>query len=411
MNVKPIVTSIAASGLLAALAIAQPPRYSVRDLGPVGNTPGQPYFITNNGLISGAAAASNGAMHAVLWYKGWIGDFGAPGLGGPNSAAFGINEKGQAVGQAETSVPNGEDFCGFNALGFPPSGASCVPFLWQDGVMTELPTLGGDNGVAISINNQGEVAGFAQNNTRDAGCPVAQFKPVIWVDGKVQQLPIPNGDPDGAAWAINDNGQAVGVSGPCAPFDPIAQVYFVFAHALLWQNGVATDLGTLGGAPGFGGNHACAINNQGQAIGHADYNGTTHGFLWQNGVMADLGTLSGDSASLALGINDGGEIVGISLDADFNSRAFLWQNGAMTDLNTLVGANPARLYLQQAESINARGEITGFAQTSAGETHAFIATPSNGAGESFSEASEAVARPVLSENARELLLRRLRVRP
>src|ERR1700678_4234704 len=48
---------------------AAPDRYTVIDLGLVGNTPGQPYFIRNNGLVSGAAATSGGNMHAVLWYR------------------------------------------------------------------------------------------------------------------------------------------------------------------------------------------------------------------------------------------------------------------------------------------------------------------------------------------------------
>src|ERR1700730_11840976 len=162
---KSILTSIAASSLLAALAIAEPTRsrYDVIALGPVGGPPGQPYVITNNGLVGGSTM-SNGRMHAVLWYKGRKMDIGTHGLGGPNSAAFGVNERGQAVGQAQTSVPNSEDFCGFNAYGLSPSATACLPFLWQYGVMTKLPTLGGANGAAIMINNRGEVVGYAENN-------------------------------------------------------------------------------------------------------------------------------------------------------------------------------------------------------------------------------------------------------
>ena len=86
-------------------------RYNIFDLGVVGNPPAGPYIIRNNGLISGAAATLDGSsMHAVLWYKGWKFDIGTHGLGGPNSAAFGVNEFGQAVGQAETSRSNAEDF-------------------------------------------------------------------------------------------------------------------------------------------------------------------------------------------------------------------------------------------------------------------------------------------------------------
>src|SRR5229473_8370729 len=310
---KPILTSIAASSLLAALAIAQPPRYTITDLGSVGGSPGQPYVITNNGLIGGAAAIPDGRMHAILWYKGLkLMDIGTPGLGGPNSAAFGVNEFGQTVGQAETSVPNGgEDFCGFKALGFP-SGTTCLPFLWQNGVMTKLPTLGGANGYANMINNRGEVAGLAENNTKDPGCPVSQFEPVIWENGAIRKLPTPSGAPYGVAAWINDNGQAVGAAGACAAFNPNTGLYLVENYALLWEkDGSVHDLGNLGGTGANAGNHACALNNQGQVVGHSELpNDTTfHGFLWTKETgMRDLGTLPGDFASLALGINDGGDV-------------------------------------------------------------------------------------------------------
>ena len=90
------------------------------------------YFITDDGLISGTEAAPSGAVHANLWYKELTGYIGA--LGGPNSVAFGVNGTGQAVGLAQTSTadPNGEDFCGFKALGLPSKGTTCLPFLWQN---------------------------------------------------------------------------------------------------------------------------------------------------------------------------------------------------------------------------------------------------------------------------------------
>jgi probable HAF family extracellular repeat protein len=374
---KTILISIAAGSLLAALAVAQQPRYTITDLGAVGGPPGQPYFITNNGLVSGAAAIPGGRMHAVLWYKGQKVDIGTLGLGGPNSAAFAVNERGQAVGEAQTSVPNGEDFCGFNAHGLPSSSTACLPFLWQNGLMTKLPTLGGANGVANMVNNRGQVAGYAENKTQDQGCPVLQFKPVIWENGGIHELPTYPGDPDGAALGINDNGQVVGVSGPCAAFNPNLGLYLLDSHALLWQDGKVTDLGNLGGDGRFGGNHACAINNQGHVVGHSDLTGDTtfHAYLWTRETgMRDLGTLPGDFASLAIGISDRGEVVGGSLDVNFNIRASLWQNGAMTDLNTLIPANSG-LYLLLAESINSSGEIVGFGVTNTGEVHGFLATP------------------------------------
>jgi probable HAF family extracellular repeat protein len=357
---------------------AAPSHYSVIDLGVVGNPPGTPYLLKNNGLVSGAAATASGKMHAVLWYQGLKFDIGTPGLGGPNNAAFGVNDFGQTVGQAETSVANGEDFCGFNAYGFP-SSTACVPFLWQ-GVMIKLPTLGGENGFANQINDRGEIVGIAESSATDPtpGCPVHQFAPVIWANGAIHKLPLAPGDSDGVAAAINEKGDVAGASGICTPFNPNSGLYLEENHAMVWEDGKAIDLGNLGpnGLPGAG-NHACAINNKGQAAGHTTSNANTVAFLWSKEKgMQGLGTLAGDLASFAIGMNDNAAVVGQSVNADFSKlRAFLWENGAMTDLNTLVTVNPGKLYLLLGESINSSGEITGLAVDGAGKFHGFLAIP------------------------------------
>jgi probable HAF family extracellular repeat protein len=81
-------------------------------------------------------------------------------------------------------------------------------------------------------------------------------------------------------------------------------------------------------------------------------------FLWQNGVITNLGVFPGDVHSLALGINDKGQIVGDSCDASFSCRAIVWQNGTIADLNGLVHDTNAP-YLENANSINSRGQIAG----------------------------------------------------
>jgi probable HAF family extracellular repeat protein len=227
-------------------------RYTVTDLGtlPDGSF-SQATGVSPHGLANGAAALPDGTQHAVLWYKKSIADIATPGLGGPNSGAFGANEDGQVVGLAETSIsdPNGEDFCGYG------THLICLPFLWHEGVMAPLPTLGGNNGEAGEINERGEVAGNAENSTRDSTCPagvpqVLQEKPVVWKNGHVKQLDTVRGDPDGWAFGINDNGQAVGASGICSPINPDTGVYILSRHALLWEKGGMTDLGNLGGTGG-----------------------------------------------------------------------------------------------------------------------------------------------------------------
>ena len=409
---KTILASVAAGSLLATLASGQTVRYRVTDLGPVGPPPGQPYYLANTGLTAGTAQAPGGAMHAVLWYKGLKADIGANRLGGPNSQAFGVNDKGQIVGEAQTFFPNREDFCGFSFLGLPHSDTACRPFIWQNGMIAELPnTLGGANAVANVINNRGEVAGFAETNQHEAGCPVNRFVPVVWRNGIIHELPRIAGDPDGGAFGINDNGQAVGVSGSCAPFDPIAQLYLFESHAVLWdRDGSVHAIPGLGGTGRFAGNHACAINNRGQVVGHSDVAGdtTTYGFLWtkENGTQP-LPPLSGDFASVALSINERGEIVGSSFNTEFAFRAFVWRNGVMADLNALIPAN-SPLHLQLAASINDSGEIVGVGQTLDGEVHGFLATPTGGA--EAAEAPRASRPPAASGSARKLLVRRLGIR-
>jgi len=428
MKCKPL-NSIWTVSLLAALAIpvqlsAQeqptshiPDRYTLTDIGPVGPVLGQAYFITNNDLISGAAAAPDGSMHATLWKKGVEIDMTkGGGFGGPNSLSFGGNRKGQSVGGAETSNsdPDGEDFCGFAAMGIPSSG-TCLPFVWQHGAMAPLPTLGGNNGIANQINSRGVVAGQAETVIRDKDCPGPQlfhFKPVVWEQGQIRRLRTVGGDPDGVALAINEAGDVAGASGTCSTFSPTLLISLLPHHALLWENRKPTDLGTLGGQ--FG-NVALNLNNKGQVVGASDLSGdaTSHAFLWTRETgMQDLGTLPGDVISAAIGINDRGEIVGVSLDQYFNLHAYILRHGQMTDLNDLITGDSPLLLLLPC-SINARGEITGLAvDTRTGEPHGFLATPVQSAGGS-AKAAPAVQRSgdgiraALSGNVRQLLQQRL----
>lgn len=280
--------------------------------------------------------------------------------------------------------------------------------------MIQLPTLGGNNGVAMAISNRGEVAGFAENSIPDTGCPTPQvlhFKPVVWEKGAIHKLPTFGGDPDGVAQQINDNGKVVGGSGTCATFNTNFLYNLVPVHALLWEKGKATDLGNLGGKTGqAGGNIAYDINNQGQVVGNSDLPGDTtfHAFLWTRKIgMQDLGTLSGDVDSVSISINDAGSVVGASIDAKFNPRAFLWEKGVMTDLNTLI-AGDSPLYLLTGCSINSRGEITGLGLTSSGEIHTYLATPTQSVATNESNSQGVTSRRILSDDARKVLRQQLR---
>ena len=428
-----LLLTVSLLGLLALLAMpvglaAQAPtlvRYTVTDLGTLPEGPfSLAISVSDHDLVVGASGLADGTQHAVVWDRGSIMDIGSPGLGGPNSEAYGVNERGQAAGGAETSTkdPNGEDFCGYGTY------LICLPFVWQNGVMTPLPTLGGNNGEAGLVNNRGEIGGNAENATPDSTCPpggpqVLQEKPVVWKNGEVKELPTVHGDPDGWAFGINDNGQVVGATGICSPLNQDTFVYILSRHPVLWDEGRAIDLGGLGGTGTFGpGNIAGEVNNQGQVVGTSDLKGDQryHAYVWNRGTgIQDLGTLPGDVNSAGLGTNDGGDVVGVSFDASGNSRAFLWHNGRMIDLNTLTPSN-SPLYLLFAHGINSRGEIVGFGVDSAGDVHAFLAVPtacSRAEAEPFlDDGADAAAlvrdtnkrpRVFLTENARQLLQRQL----
>lgn len=365
--------------------------YHITDLGTLGGTYSSAFSVSDSGFVSGGATLSNGTEHAILWYRGKKLDIGAPGLGkgsatALDSIAYTVNGLAQAVGSAEPSVQekDSENFCSFG------SGLRCLPFLWQGGVMTALPTLGGNNGAAVSINDLGQVVGVAEEDTTDARCVAPQahdFEAVLWGPGKgeMQKLrPFP-GDSVGVGLWINDKGQVIGQSGSCG--DTTLPPLVNGPRAVLWENGSVIDLGNLGGAClngcksaalGFFGNTALYISNRGLVVGLSALEGeqTFHAFSWtkETGKMQDLGTLPGDYASVGIGANDRGEVVGASFDKSGSPRAFLRRNGMMIDLNTLLPAN-APIYALVAQLINSSGEIAGFGVNGSGQTHAFLATP------------------------------------
>jgi probable HAF family extracellular repeat protein len=245
--------------------------------------------------------------------------------------------------------------------------------------MRALPTLGGSNGVAAGDNRLGQIAGWAETPTHDPTCispQVLRFEAVVYgpKQNQIQELPPFPGDPDSAATAINDLGQVVGISGICANAVGGASA----AHAVLWENGTPSDIGSLGGVAW---NTPTAINNHGVIVGFSDLPGDSaaspnyHAFIWtRNTGITDMGTLPGDAFSIAWGINEQGQVVGQSIAASGSSRAFLWQNGVMTDLNTLVAQGP--LSLVYANDINDAGEIVGGAYNSTtGDSPAFLAVP------------------------------------
>jgi probable HAF family extracellular repeat protein len=233
------------------------------------------------------------------------------------------------------------------------------------------------------------------------GPQILYFEPVIWGPtlGQIRKLLPLKGDSVGVAFSVNDQQQAVGMTGTCA--DTVLPGPSAAPHAVLWEkDGTVRDLGNLGGTVNprvlAVGNAAFVINNHGQVAGVSalpEIETTAclgeptnpncfpfHPFLWTRETgMQDLGVLPGDFVGAGLGPNNKGEVVGPSFPAPgptgASPRAFLWANSNMHDLNALVPPH-SPLYLLLDNAINDFGEIVGFGvETSSGEVHAFLATP------------------------------------
>lgn len=363
------------SSAVRSLQPSNAPQYTIIVLPDLGGNVDSANGVNDRGDAAGYAALPGfpgSTAHAVLWRKGVLTDLRT--LGGsitfwPESHQ--INNNDLVVGTSETTVPdpNGESQCGNTAH-------ECRVFLWQRGTIAALPTLGGNNAYDAGINNIGQVSGTSETSVL-LPCPsfifLYVFKAFVWEKGHIAALPLFPGDNVATAGGMNDHGQVVGTSGEV--FGTANSCSTIARHAVLWQDGRVTDLGTLGGTDG---NLPSYINNRGEIVGESDIAGDIHhhAFLWRRGTILNLGTLPGDVDSSASRINDNGLIAGFSFDVNGNARAVLWSHGVIYDLNTLVPSN-AGIFLQEALDINNRGQISGFGcrKCDGSDALPFLATP------------------------------------
>lgn len=231
--------------------------------------------------------------------------------------------------------------------------------------MQDLGTLGGTDSAAFSINERGQIAGMSFTDTTvNPATGVPTLDPFLWENGNMLDLGTLGGT-IGVAFALNNRGQVVGASDLAGDNG---------GHAFLWdRKGGMQDLGTLGGATGG----ALSINDAGDIVGGDSLaDGSGRSFLWRHGVMTNLGTVGTNTGSQALSINSRRQIVGNLLDNNGNEiGGFLWEDGGpMVDLSTLIRPNPY-LQLDHAFQINDRGEIAARGTLSNGDTHALVLIP------------------------------------
>lgn len=376
---------------------------ALRDLGALpGVNSSCESWISGNGLIVGAS--ENGtidpltgwpAMEAVLWKNGQVINLGT--FGGNESFAIGVNNRGEVVGAAANAIP--DPFSVFFGWGTQTRG-----FLWQNGVIQDLGTLGGPDALATQINERGQIFGASYiSSIPNPVTGIPPFDAFLYENGKMEDIPNAFGGTQVNPFWANNQGELVGnASLP-------GETMF---HPFLWDGGPLLDLGTFGGD--FG--DANMVNDTGEIVGAATFPGDviSHGFLWENGNLTDLGTVDGDGCSNASSINLRRQIVGLSFACDGSDvHAFLWENGQIFDLDTLIPPG-SDLTLFDASNINDRGEIAGLGATSNGDTHAVLLIPcgegDEGCGDSAASATPggAVEGPkvILPENIRKLLQQR-----
>jgi len=245
-------------------------------------------------------------------------------------APFGITNSGQVVGAT---------FIG------------TVQYLsFDSGQGFVVPVAGGQPTMLTAPGNQYTAAfGQSANGSWVAGAAVpggqgSYFGPFLWHNGSAQALPKPAGYLSSYALGVNDSGMAAGQ----AYSDANSNNPPTIAHAVLFNDGVVTD----------------------------------------NGAVIDLGVLPGDQASFLTGINDAGQMVGISTNQPPTTmlgfvsvaqlptsayRAFVYSGGAMYDLNKLM-VNGTGWQISYAVGINNAGQIAGTGLYQ-GQPAAFLLTP------------------------------------
>jgi probable HAF family extracellular repeat protein len=324
------------------------PRYTITDLGTLGGTRSDARGINNRAEVVGSSdVAGNTSIRPFLYSNDAMRDLGSLMPGPALGVGEAVNDSGQVTGYSSpytTLIAHG--------------------FIYSDGVMRDIGILGGSS-IGFDLNNAGQVAGHSQLTN-------GAWRAFLYSGGTMTNLgTLPGGDYSSAR-GINNGGQVVGTaltSPSGVPFDQITRSAFIYSDGLM------RHLGSLGRRL----NDAFAINDEGQAVGASSLpgEGGTRAFLYDNGRVIDLGTLGG-TQSIAQDINNARQVVEDSFLANtpFRQHAFLFENGVITDLSTLPDVLAAGWeFLIYAEGINERGQIAG-ARVINSTTHAFLLTPS-----------------------------------
>lgn len=309
------------ASMSVAAAAAGAPSYRVVDLGSLGG-PSRALALAPNGWTAGMATDPGNLHRGFVRAPGGV--LTSVGVLAPDTLSW-----------AFAATSNGEAYGVSFALGEPFPRA----FRW---VGSGIALLGSFS--ARGANDAGVVVGHATVQTPtglvDHAC--------VHSGAALAELPGLGGT-NWYARAVNQGGRVAGMSWLAGDGAH---------HACVWQGGVAHDLGTLGGAT----SQALALNDLNQAAGFSALaSGDPHAcvFTLDGGgsiqSRTDLGTLPGSRSSAARGINNRGQVVGVS-----DGRPFYWRPGAaMADLNDRIRPTDG-WSLTEMFATNDAGRITGY---------------------------------------------------
>jgi probable HAF family extracellular repeat protein len=220
--------------------------------------------INDKGQIVGYAALPdtiNLDGHAFLYSDGAMQDLGRPTID-RFPAATGINNNGQITGYSYLESP-GPQFLKFDFRAF----------LYDDGAWQDLGTLGGSYSEGRAINNKGQITGRSTTSPGDPGQQFSQpnAHAFLYSDGTMKDLGTLGGSYS-AGSAINDKGEVTGTASLAGDTE---------YHAFLYIDGTMHDLNDLLSSRDSGWvlRGAKGVNDAGQIVGYGDFNGESRSFL------------------------------------------------------------------------------------------------------------------------------------
>jgi hypothetical protein len=300
--------------------------------------------LSNNGVVVGGIANSDGSVSLAEWSRGVLTNLGVP-PGLPSQdfnlpRVFGINDAGVVVGTVHTSA--GE-----------------IPsrwFIYEDGRFNVLPLADPADlgGAAIGINNRGEVVGYDHTVSN-------RVQGWLWSNGAYSSLPVSGTST--TALGINSSGTIIGNR-------RLRFIRRLFTGQLgsTGERGYVLSHGTTQYLNGF----VYAINHLGEAAGGSGADGQAMATVFKDGVATVILSLP----SSAVGINSAANVVGSYQPVGCNRRRlFKWSADSGAFDLTPDGYRSA-----EAAAINNRGDILGFGETEGGKPQYFLLTPDpNGA--------------------------------